>query len=530
DEVNSRKTNIFYDCNDNSKHDQFDLTIPKFCNIKESNLWHMELKKVYHFHGNNHSCTSSLEILMVSKNFTMLLTSNFNKVENILLLDYIESDNYNIPACIPKNKKYYQFNYNIFVDVEKNFEWKNVNTNKERLIEKSSTEIISFHYNNELNKNVLLLGMESFIETKYELDFSNIATTFKLVTDITLSNELVENKESYNKAAGKIKSRIDELGEMLYKEACNTRNEKIKHFNDKETSDEKVRQFLGREGIKAQEFEQNRKYIISQCEEVIPKMIYEKRSIDNICYKLKPVIIGRSTLMFADEKNYLHHFSESRTCHSLIDFDHVLETFDHIRMGFIETCFNSIFGGINSTFEGLSMGWINSTDDEIIEILEENNVQIEVIIKNNQIDYIYDCNKFNVHLYNEFEYPLSINISEKGFNEFTTSNKIKGDGLCAFHFTFLSKKMKYLFIIVAVVLALITENGIFAKSTNCHSECTKNGKKVSCEGPEFDKIMVVKLCNEKDCQKVCAKKSKKGSCKKTAKVLHNQILNECLCQ
>lgn len=166
DEVNSRKTNIFYDCNDNSKHDQFDLTIPKFCNIKESNLWHMELKKVYHFHGNNHSCTSSLEILMVSKNFTMLLTSNFNKVENILLLDYIESDNYNIPACIPKNKKYYQFNYNIFVDVEKNFEWKNVNTNKERLIEKSSTEIISFHYNNELNKNVLLLGMESFMLVK----------------------------------------------------------------------------------------------------------------------------------------------------------------------------------------------------------------------------------------------------------------------------------------------------------------------------------------------------------------------------
>lgn len=50
--------------------------------------------------------------------------------------------------------------------LKKNFEWKNVNTNKERLIEKSSTEIISFHYNNELNKNVLLLGMESFMLVK----------------------------------------------------------------------------------------------------------------------------------------------------------------------------------------------------------------------------------------------------------------------------------------------------------------------------------------------------------------------------
>uniref|UniRef100_A0AAF5DL98 Uncharacterized protein n=1 Tax=Strongyloides stercoralis TaxID=6248 RepID=A0AAF5DL98_STRER len=75
----------------------------------------------------------------------------------------------------------------------------------------------------------------------------------------------------------------------------------------------------------------------------------------------------------------------------------------------------------------------NSTDDEIIEILEENNVRIEVIIENNQIDYIYDCNNFNFHLYNEFEYLLSINISEKGLYEFTTSNKIKGDGLCEFH-------------------------------------------------------------------------------------------------
>uniref|UniRef100_A0AAF5DK91 Uncharacterized protein n=1 Tax=Strongyloides stercoralis TaxID=6248 RepID=A0AAF5DK91_STRER len=71
--------------------------------------------------------------------------------------------------------------------------------------------------------------------------------------------------------------------------------------------------------------------------------------------------------------------------------------------------------------------------------------------------------------------------------------------------------MKYFFIIVAVVLALITENGIFAKSTstttqckngNCHSVCTKNNKEVPCEGPEFDKILEVKLCNEKDCQKV----------------------------
>uniref|UniRef100_A0AAF5DNX2 Uncharacterized protein n=1 Tax=Strongyloides stercoralis TaxID=6248 RepID=A0AAF5DNX2_STRER len=394
-EVNSGKNNIFYDCNDNSKHDQFDLTIPKFCNIKESNLWHMDVKKVYQYHINNHSCTSSLEILIISKNFTMLLTSNLNKVENILLMDYIETNNYNIPSCIPKDKKYFHFNYNIFVDVEKNFEWKNINVSTERLIEKSFTEIINLYHRNELNKNFLLLGIESFLlvksqtmkdifnknyyttesprkfikffkkvfgtdsETKNELDFSNTVNTFKEVTNVALSNKLAGNKESYYKAMEKIKSRINELGEMYYKEACNTRNEKIKRFNDKGTSDEKVRQFLGREGIKAQEFEPNRKYIISQCKEVIPKMIYEQRNIKNICYKLKPVIVGRSLLMFADKKNYLHHFSESRICHSLIDYDYVMETFDDIKMGFIESCFNNIFRGINSTFKGLSMGWIS---------------------------------------------------------------------------------------------------------------------------------------------------------------------------
>uniref|UniRef100_A0A0K0ESU8 Uncharacterized protein n=1 Tax=Strongyloides stercoralis TaxID=6248 RepID=A0A0K0ESU8_STRER len=66
---------------------------------------------------------------------------------------------------------------------------------------------------------------------------------------------------------------------MHYKEACFERNEKIDLFNNEETFEEKVRQYLGRKDITAQEFEPKRKYIVSQCEETKPKKIYEKRSI-----------------------------------------------------------------------------------------------------------------------------------------------------------------------------------------------------------------------------------------------------------
>uniref|UniRef100_A0A0K0ESU7 Uncharacterized protein n=1 Tax=Strongyloides stercoralis TaxID=6248 RepID=A0A0K0ESU7_STRER len=162
-EVNYEKNQIFYNCNIDSKHDQYDLIIPKFCNVNEPNLWHIELKKVYHYHSNNNTCTNSLEIVMVSKNFTMLLTTNLNKNENILLMDYIETDQENFPGCIPKNKKYHHFNYNIFVNVEKHFQWENDDISNKRLIEESFVESFSFHHKIELNRNAFLLGIESFL-------------------------------------------------------------------------------------------------------------------------------------------------------------------------------------------------------------------------------------------------------------------------------------------------------------------------------------------------------------------------------
>uniref|UniRef100_A0A0N5BC00 Uncharacterized protein n=1 Tax=Strongyloides papillosus TaxID=174720 RepID=A0A0N5BC00_STREA len=282
-------SDIFFNCHNSPEYDTFDLIIPSFCATNRTYSWYLEFKKPIYLHRNNQSCTTSLKILFVSKKYVMMPIKNNEKDDKVLLLDYLDSYHLDHPECVPEHKNYYRFNYDIYIDVEKNHYWNRHNGTNKNAIENSFLEMIDIIHKGELNREALILGIQSYlleksysrspslfendfikdkstgifkwlklkIPKKKKFDFTNVYRNFYRLTKLQLSN----NENDLKIASKIIENKTNELGNIYYYELCHARNEKLKHFTDGTTPDEKVRKYLGRNDIIAKEIESKRYYM-----------------------------------------------------------------------------------------------------------------------------------------------------------------------------------------------------------------------------------------------------------------------------
>ena len=58
-------------------------------------------------------------MIFVSIKYVIILNLETKNNENILLLDYIDTNREDHPKCIPQNNKYYRFNNDIYINVAK---------------------------------------------------------------------------------------------------------------------------------------------------------------------------------------------------------------------------------------------------------------------------------------------------------------------------------------------------------------------------------------------------------------------------
>uniref|UniRef100_A0A0K0FQK9 Peptidase_S9_N domain-containing protein n=1 Tax=Strongyloides venezuelensis TaxID=75913 RepID=A0A0K0FQK9_STRVS len=91
--------------------------------------------------------------------------------------------------------------------------------------------------------------------------------------------------------------------------------------------DEKLKNYLERKDITVVELESHKKYRINVCKTVEPEKIYYNYKMENVCYKILPVLDKDNFLIFADSGNYLHHYSPTKEYRSFSHLGNVLKIF-----------------------------------------------------------------------------------------------------------------------------------------------------------------------------------------------------------
>uniref|UniRef100_A0A0N5C518 Arginine deiminase n=1 Tax=Strongyloides papillosus TaxID=174720 RepID=A0A0N5C518_STREA len=198
---------------------------------------------------------------------------------------------------------------------------------------------------------------------KYEtMFFTNVKHYFQKLTKMNFTNDIITNETHYNNIVYIFESKTNEIVVSNFQKACESRNIRIKQFysvNTHESIDEKLRNYLERTDISIVELELHKKYRINVCKTVEPGKIYHNYKIENVCYKMLPVVDKDNSLMFADSENYLHHFSPTKECRSFSHLGDVLEIFKEGESNLYEKSTNLFGRKLNESFKSMALGWLS---------------------------------------------------------------------------------------------------------------------------------------------------------------------------
>ncbi|CEF60058.1 Hypothetical protein SRAE_X000179800 [Strongyloides ratti] len=109
------------------------------------------------------------------------------------------------------------------------------------------------------------------------------------------------------------------IGNKIFQHLCYENNKKTIDIEKSSTLEEKVRTFLKRSDVTCKSKDEFGAYEVEICETVEEDEIYSDHFIKDKCYNFMPIITKKRELLFADNDNYLHHYSESRKCNNMVN-------------------------------------------------------------------------------------------------------------------------------------------------------------------------------------------------------------------
>uniref|UniRef100_A0A0N5B5K5 Pv-fam-d protein n=1 Tax=Strongyloides papillosus TaxID=174720 RepID=A0A0N5B5K5_STREA len=385
-DTGNEKKQIFYNCNNYQEIDSFDLRVPGKCNVTENISWHLELKNVIRYHRNNRTCTKELKIVFVSKDHVLVPIQNSEGNNDFLLLDYLDGIYKHQPSCLSGDTKYHRFNYDIYIDVMRDNFWTN-NITIHKAFEKSFLEFVVGNNYEHFSDEALFASIEAFLfakclngkhtlkeyygineephsliesikglfeseKSKKYLSYKNLEHYFYEITQFNLTND----EAIISQGSKIIKDKIQSMAKLNYKETCKLKNEKRKIFAENATPSQIIREYLDRKDILAEEIEVNELYLVHVCKQENPKEIHSDFKLDEICYEKMPVVLEDGSLMFADRKHYLYHYSSKRSCTSLFNIKSLIYAYHEAEMDVYDSVTNALMERVSFIFSRVSTG------------------------------------------------------------------------------------------------------------------------------------------------------------------------------
>uniref|UniRef100_A0A0N5C247 MIR domain-containing protein n=1 Tax=Strongyloides papillosus TaxID=174720 RepID=A0A0N5C247_STREA len=308
-----------------------------------------------------------------------------------LLLDYLDGNFRHQTPCVSGDVKVHRFNYDIYIDVMRDNYWTN-NIKIHEAFEKSFLEFVVGDDYKHLSEEALLTATQAFLlakslngkhnlkeyysvkqesmgffgkiksffnskESKKYVSYQKLEDYFKEMTNFEITND----GEIIRQGSEIIKKKIQEFAKVNYKESCRRKNEKQRIFSENGTPNQIIRKYLDRKDIIAEEIEYKEVYLVHVCKQEKPKEIHSDFKLDEICYEKMPVVLNDESLMFADRKNYLSHFSSKRSCSSLFSIKNLKSPYHKAEMDLYDSTTNAFMERVSYVFARLSTGWFGHT-------------------------------------------------------------------------------------------------------------------------------------------------------------------------
>uniref|UniRef100_A0AAF5DQ57 Uncharacterized protein n=2 Tax=Strongyloides stercoralis TaxID=6248 RepID=A0AAF5DQ57_STRER len=242
---------------------------------QESSLWHREVKFVVYHNNATNKCTNEMKLLFVSKKFVIInqiggLQGSIT-VPNQLLIYNKNHKFFKYPDCLQRNKLYYKFENDLYIDVDKEGYLSNEKINSKHF----DNHVLNLFDSNNLTMSAFILGVEIYLNVnsqKIEL------IGFHKINNISISTvALSKHFEAFTKLP------------LNNNKDCVKKNRNLKNLLYIHTPDEKVRAYLERIDVTSLGKNEFGEYIVEICRKIEADTIYSNHQIDNVCYKYLPV-------------------------------------------------------------------------------------------------------------------------------------------------------------------------------------------------------------------------------------------------
>uniref|UniRef100_A0A0K0EMS5 Peptidase_M13 domain-containing protein n=1 Tax=Strongyloides stercoralis TaxID=6248 RepID=A0A0K0EMS5_STRER len=256
-------------------------------------------------------------------------------------------------------------------------------TNENITEEAFDSNILQLFDVKNLTQNAFLLGVQAYLMLEpYHLDFysyiqySEIVYAFKRFTDLELNN----NESNIQQGRLFTTKYINGMGNKSYYYLCNQANKNMNNIFRSHTPEEKVRSYLGRSDVTSMGKNKFGMYVVEICKKLQIEKIYSDHHVQNICYQYLPVKTKSGELMFIDENNYAHHYSEARRCTGFVDEELSTKAYYRNKIeneSYYDLFINWIIKKLHLNNPKLKIGWwsfnmltmylmVSKTKDEII--------------------------------------------------------------------------------------------------------------------------------------------------------------------
>uniref|UniRef100_A0AAF5DJB3 ATP-dependent DNA helicase n=2 Tax=Strongyloides stercoralis TaxID=6248 RepID=A0AAF5DJB3_STRER len=342
-------------------------------------------------------CLRMIRNLFVNRKYVII----YNKKglnDSHELLTYSNNRFFEYPDCLQRNKIYYRFQNDLYIDVSKEEYWA-YNELNDRIYDH---HILNIFERRNLSNNAFLLGVQSYLSTYPQtinyifsnntISYDKMSDTFEGITSIPLDNNEVNIEWGFQN----IKKFINIKGRNYFKSLCNDRNKRLNDLTHSHTPEEKIRAYLSRKDVTTLGKNRFGEYIVEICKKIEVDVIYSDHQINNVCYSYLPVKTKSGELLFIDNDNYAHHYSESRICSGIIT-DEVIEknffNYDEEDESFYELFVNWVMKKLHLYNKRIKIGWwtfqLLNYKDFIVWTVTAVCIILLILI-------IYICKKLNV--------------------------------------------------------------------------------------------------------------------------------------
>uniref|UniRef100_A0A0K0EBL9 SopA domain-containing protein n=1 Tax=Strongyloides stercoralis TaxID=6248 RepID=A0A0K0EBL9_STRER len=190
------------------------------------------------------------------------------------------------------------------------------------------------------------------------IKYINMSDSFKDLTLLPLNNNEVNLQWGFEI----LQNLTNDLANDFFKYLCNEQNKRLNNLIHSFTPEEKVRTYLRRKDVTSLGKNDFGDYIVEICKKMKAEIIFSDHKIDNVCYNYLPIKTINGEIMFVDDNNYAHHYSESKICSGIIT-DEVLKgnIFDYNEDDklFYEMFVNWVMKKLHLYDKRIKIGWWN---------------------------------------------------------------------------------------------------------------------------------------------------------------------------